>query len=81
MGKQRLRVIRASEIGQYAYCAKAWWLGSVQGVASANTRELAQGEQAHRAHGRSVWLADALRAVAIAAFVLAVVALVLNGWP
>ena len=65
-----MRVIRASELAQYAYCAKAWWLGSVQGVASSNTRELARGERAHRAHGRRVWLAGALR-IAAAIVILA----------
>lgn len=69
-----MRVIRASELAQYAYCAKAWWLGSVQGVASSNTRELAHGEHVHRAHGRRVWLAGALR-VAAAIVILAGLAL------
>jgi CRISPR/Cas system-associated exonuclease Cas4 (RecB family) len=54
------RVIRASEIGQYAYCAQAWWLGSVRGVPSSRQREMAVGEMAHRRHGRgvtsSLWL-------------------------
>jgi CRISPR/Cas system-associated exonuclease Cas4 (RecB family) len=75
---QQRRVIRASEIGQYAYCAKAWWLGSVEGVAPANTRELAHGELAHRRHGRRVWLASVLRVVALAVLVLALAALALN---
>jgi hypothetical protein len=69
------RIIRASEIGQYAYCARAWWLGSVKGVPSANTRELARGTDAHRQHGHRVWLADALRVLA-ALLVLAVIVIV-----
>lgn len=74
---QRQRVIRASEIGQYKYCAKAWWLGSVMGVPSANTRELAHGEAVHQQHGRTVWLAGALRWVALALLVVAVGAVLL----
>ena len=61
MGKDR--VIRASELGQYAYCAKAWWLGSVEGVPSANVRELDAGASAHEQHGQtvrlSIWLSRA----------------------
>jgi hypothetical protein len=54
------RVIRASEIGRYVYCAHAWWLGSVQGLPSARHREMAAGETAHHRHGlgvrTSIWL-------------------------
>ncbi len=57
------QVIRASELGQYAYCAKAWWLGSVEGVPSANVREMDAGTSAHERHGQtvqlSVWLGRA----------------------
>ena len=53
-------VIRASELGQYAYCAKAWWLSSVEGVPSGNIREMDAGKSAHEQHGQtvqvSVWL-------------------------
>ena len=48
------RVIRASEIGQYTYCARAWWLEQIQGLESTNVREMAHGEQAHAAHGELV---------------------------
>ena len=68
---QQTRIIRASEIGQYTYCARAWWLGSVMGVPSANTRELAHGETVHRQHGQTVWLAVALRWLAVALIVIA----------
>jgi CRISPR/Cas system-associated exonuclease Cas4 (RecB family) len=57
---QRDRVIRASEIGQYVYCAQAWWLGSVEGLPSSRQQEMAAGDVAHRRHGRgvktSLWL-------------------------
>ena len=47
-------IIRASEIGQYAYCQRAWWLGSVYGHASSNQAALLAGDQAHSRHGRGV---------------------------
>ena len=55
----RSRIIRASEIGQYVYCARAWWLGRVQGLAPTNVEALARGRDFHAEHGRSV--AGALR--------------------
>jgi hypothetical protein len=61
------RVIRASEIGQYDFCAKAWWLGSIDGVSPSNIRELQAGTAAHEEHGRQVQRASQLQ---IAAFVL-----------
>jgi hypothetical protein len=66
------RVIRASELGQYKYCARAWWLGSIQGVPSTNTRQMAQGEAVHQQHGRAVWAAGTLRWVALALLLLAI---------
>jgi hypothetical protein len=48
------RIIRASEIGQYNFCAKAWWLGSIDGVQPSNIRELQAGTAAHEEHGRKV---------------------------
>ena len=68
------RVIRASELGQYAYCPKAWWLGSVLGVKTTNTHDLHRGEIVHRAHGQQVWWS---RALLIVAAVLALAALVM----
>lgn len=46
--------IRASEINEYIYCRRAWWLRRVGGYASQNTRELAAGTAYHQAHGRIV---------------------------
>ena len=70
MGQQD-PVIRASEISQYAFCARAWWLGRVRGYRSSNLAAMRQGEARHRAHGRTVegyhrlrWLAVALLSLA-----------------
>jgi hypothetical protein len=66
-------IVRASEIAQYAYCARAWWLGQVKGYRSANVAALQRGTAQHRAHGRVVvryhrlrWLALGLLALAVA---------------
>ncbi|MDY7078696.1 MAG: hypothetical protein SXV54_17420 [Chloroflexota bacterium] len=80
------RVIRASEIGQYVYCAHAWWLGSVQGLSSSRQQEMTAGEVAHRRHGRevkaSLWLNRVACAVLLLAAVVGVVWVVswLVGW-
>ena len=54
------RVIRASEVGAYSYCAHAWWLGSVKGRRSDNVCRLRTGRAAHERHGRQVILGVAL---------------------
>jgi hypothetical protein len=47
-------IIRASEINQFAFCQRAWWLGTVQGYRPINEAELRAGTEAHRQHGRTV---------------------------
>jgi len=68
-------LIRASELSQYAYCARAWWLGRVMGYRSANVEAMQAGAARHRAHGRTVEGAYRLRRLALALLVLAIVAL------
>ena len=68
------RVVRASEIGQYVYCAHAWWLGSVQGVPSSHQREMAAGVAAHRHHGRGVRSSLWLSRLAVTVLLLAAMA-------
>jgi CRISPR/Cas system-associated exonuclease Cas4 (RecB family) len=69
-------IIRASEIAQYAYCARAWWLGRVKGYRSANVAAMRQGTVRHRTHGRAVEGYHLLRRLAVALIVLAGVVLV-----
>ena len=59
------RIIRASELSQYVYCAKAWWLGAIDGVKPANIRELEAGSLMHARHGRVVVVAGWAQRVAI----------------
>jgi 3-mercaptopyruvate sulfurtransferase SseA len=68
-------VIRASEIGQYSYCARAWWLARVKGHRSTNVAALKRGSARHRAHGRAVERYHLLRWAALALLLLAAMAL------
>ena len=69
------RIIRASEIGQYDFCAKAWWLHSVEGIPSVNVREMQAGTEAHARHGRRVSRAGLLQQGAALLLVAGVVLL------
>jgi CRISPR/Cas system-associated exonuclease Cas4 (RecB family) len=50
--------LSASEVGRYVYCARAWWLQRVQGLAPENRAALERGSQRHTAHGRAVAAVD-----------------------
>ena len=65
--------IRASEIGNYLYCHRAWWYRK-QGFESQNQAELSAGISLHRRHGRKVLAAGILRTLALL-LVLAALAL------
>ena len=76
-----MRIIRASEIGEYIFCQRAWWLRHVQGYESANVRELAEGSAAHVTHGRLVSAASGLRLLALIIFIVAVIIAILSLLP
>ena len=74
MAEAGRRAVRASEIGEYVFCHRAWWLRQVQGYASANTRQLEAGTATHARHGRLVGLSRALSALAVLLLVAALLA-------
>ena len=74
--------VRASALGEYVFCARAWWLRR-EGVKPTRGGEArAAGTRWHEAHGRSVSRARRLRAVsAVCAYAaLALAALLLLAW-
>ena len=70
-------VVRASELGEYVYCARAWWLRRVQGVPSLNTTALQSGQHAHDRHGNAVAAAQRQRRWAGLLLALAIVLLLI----
>jgi hypothetical protein len=53
MAKER-SLVRASDIGLWAFCNRAWWLARVQATAHRNPALLQYGQAAHKAHGQTV---------------------------
>ena len=65
------RVLRASEIGEYVFCHRAWWLDYMQGFESTHTQQMQAGTVRHAAHGRVVQRAELMQRAAVALFILA----------
>jgi CRISPR/Cas system-associated exonuclease Cas4 (RecB family) len=80
MAEKAGQVIRASELGEYAYCARAWWLGRVLGYRPANLERLAAGETAHARHGQKVVSSRRLQRWAYVLLALALLAGTLFLW-
>ena len=78
---RRSGAVRASEIGEYVFCHRAWWLHQVQGHTSANARQLEAGTATHARHGRLVGLSAGLRALAVLLVLAAVLLAVASLWP
>ncbi len=55
-----MKTIRASDIGSYLYCRRAWWY-KLNGQESINQAEMAAGTEVHRKHGRQVLAAGLMR--------------------
>jgi hypothetical protein len=69
-----MRTIRASEVGTYLFCQRAWWYQK-QGVVSENQSEMAHGSELHYQHGRAVLATGCLRSIAYGLLLLALVLL------
>jgi CRISPR/Cas system-associated exonuclease Cas4 (RecB family) len=67
------RVIRASEIGEYLFCKRAWWLRA-QGMESENRKALDAGTAEHEDLARRVALSGCLRTAAFVMFLAALTA-------
>lgn len=68
-----MRTIRASEIGSFLYCQRAWWYQK-RGEPSENQTAMLAGSELHYQHGRAAMQSGCL---SILAYVLIAVAIVL----
>jgi hypothetical protein len=75
-----MRTIRASEIGAFIFCQRAWWYQKT-GVESSNQPEMASGSELHYRHARRAMATGCIRSLGIALLLitlgLAVAALVI----
>ena len=67
-----MRTLRASEVGAYLFCQRAWWYQR-NGQTSENLAEMAAGSELHRRHGRAVLSVGCLRLLAYALLLSALV--------
>ncbi|MBN2549120.1 MAG: hypothetical protein JXB15_08185 [Anaerolineales bacterium] len=67
-----MRTIRASEIGTYLFCQRAWWYQK-QGIPTENQAEMLSGSEMHSQHGRAMLGVSCLRMLAYGLALLAVI--------
>ncbi|MBN1937615.1 MAG: hypothetical protein JW934_23360 [Anaerolineae bacterium] len=71
--------LNASEIGHYAYCARAWWFEAVKKLDPLNFASLNEGTSAHEQHGWRVIWARGLNRLALGLFGAGVLLLLVWG--
>lgn len=69
-------LVRASEIGEWAYCQRAWWLAHVERAPHESPQTLADGAATHAAHGADVRRAQRLQRAGLWLLLVALLALV-----
>lgn len=74
--RKKRPVIRASEIGAYVYCRRAWWLRRVAGFEPEDSGRFAEGTAAHARHGQKLRRAQLQRRLALALLAAGIVLLV-----
>lgn len=67
----RQRLIRASELGEYVFCQRAWWLRHVCRQEPEGQARRERGTILHQQHGRRVWFSHLLLLVSAALLLIA----------
>ncbi len=71
-----MRIIRASELGTYQFCNRAWWY-HLQGYEPDNQLALQAGKTYHAKHSYVVSSASCLRVLAYSLLLLAIISAVI----
>ena len=58
-------IVRASDLGLWAYCHRAWWLARAKGAPHRNPAVLQRGTAIHAQHGSGVRRAQTVRRAAL----------------
>jgi hypothetical protein len=72
-----MKTIRASEVGTYNYCHRAWWYQQ-SGVEPENLEDLSSGIVLHEEHGKTVITSGCLRTLAFSLLFLSLVLISLH---
>ena len=59
-------VIRASEVGEYVFCPRAWWLRRVKGLKPESLERLEEGQNFHIRHQEQVFALHLLWYIGVA---------------
>jgi hypothetical protein len=65
------RIVRASEVGEYCYCARAWWLRHIAGLTPAHGARRDAGAARHARHALALRLSIVLRTLGVALLIAA----------
>jgi len=71
-----MKIIRASEIGTYQFCNRAWWY-QLQGYEPENKGDLAGGNEIHAEHTRGVVASNCMQVIAYASLLLAILTMII----
>lgn len=72
------RLIRASEVGEYVFCHRAWWLRVIEGRVPAYHERLKVGTRRHRRHGAGMAVSRALLVAGTVALIAGLALLLLR---
>ncbi|MEM8529359.1 MAG: hypothetical protein AAGF95_00865 [Chloroflexota bacterium] len=75
---KKRQTIRASEVGEYIYCARSWWLHRVVGLEPLYPERRERGEMLHQRHGQMVAGSSLLLSVAIILALLVILLVVVG---
>jgi hypothetical protein len=73
------RLIRASELAEYVYCHRAWWLRTIEDLVPEAQERLWHGTNQHHHHGRLVLMSSVLLTAGLLLVAISLVALMFGG--